>query len=528
MTTPINKSASKMKKHISFENLASLNRNFSNHFKNCKSTNSLISFETKIDRYQIIQELGRGAFAKVYLVKEDNTSNFYALKTVDKNSLYLEGRQEDAFIERNFLSNYTHPYIIKLHRAFNTTSKLCFLLDYACNKTLEDLMFSFTKIPFQVAMYYANQLIEVVAYLHNDLNYVHRDLKPQNILLDETGNIKLIDFSSVVIENHRYNLKLRKYIKIDESNSEIEDLVGTCEYCAPEMYLRQSEYSKSLDIWSLGCILYQLFGNGSSPFKSISRSSTINNIKQCKYIMKSEFCDELKDLFNKIFEVDYKKRIDINGIKQHIFFSKYASANIDILNYKFTKDYFNSISGRNSSIIYENDKKLFEYLSYDEENEESEGYEEKETKETKSNNNSIDKLDLINNNSEFSVLHYEKIEDTEKNLDENYYYNDTPSDDKNSFKFQGYVYKVNNKCKFFKTLCKLTIFKNDIFMVENDYKSNNDRHIYIVSIPFNNLIFSCKFYDNDMCFKVNYINESFIFLPHKNDYQTLKSLLLKD
>ena len=329
--------------------------------KSQSSLNLLGNLKT-IGDYQIIDSLGEGAFAKVYLVQsKESYDKTYALKTMDRNFLKACGRQQEILIEKDFLINFKHPLITDLFRTFHSGNLLCLLLEYVPNKTLENMIENVSQIPFDVAMYYSVQILEFLSYLHNEINYVHRDLKPHNILIDENFKIKVIDFSSVILENHKYSLKERKYLKVSEGEHE-EDLVGTCEYCAPEMYNESSQFTKSNDIWAFGCILYQLFGSGKTPFRGFNNEDTKGNILECDYQMHPRFNKDLQDLLSHIFVLDISKRYTVNDIINHKFFADYYKNNkakdFDIKQYPQVCKYFREIASSNGVEVNE-DKKIF-------------------------------------------------------------------------------------------------------------------------------------------------------------------------
>jgi protein-serine/threonine kinase len=147
----------------------------------------------KVEDYVFLKVIGKGNFGKVILVKSKLDYNFYALKCMKKSEL-IEQRCEDLIkTEKRALENIEHPFVIKLHLTFETDEKLYMLFDY-CNGG--ELFFHLQKkIRFseELTRFYAAQLYLALSYLHFH-NVIYRDIKPENIILDNMGYIKLIDF----------------------------------------------------------------------------------------------------------------------------------------------------------------------------------------------------------------------------------------------------------------------------------------------------------------------------------------------
>ena len=248
-----------MSSFISTENVIYHSPSPSTTFKTSKSHNQLISSIIKsnplpqnsvtIRQYTLLKELGKGAFATVFLAYDNNTQDIVAIKVIDKFFLSRHKKTNEALIERIILAGCDNKRIIKLISAFQSKYKLYFVLEYALNNTLQDLIDNCFPLPYQVAKFYARELANVIFYLHNEKNIIHRDIKPNNILLDEFYGIKLIDFAFSVKENMEFNMKSKRFELCKENKiNEYEDIVGTCEYVAPEMINKTNMKSKSNDI----------------------------------------------------------------------------------------------------------------------------------------------------------------------------------------------------------------------------------------------------------------------------------------
>jgi protein-serine/threonine kinase len=147
----------------------------------------------RVEDYVLLKVIGRGNFGKVVLVKSKIDSNFYALKCLKKAEISEMKCEHLIKAEKRVLEKVDHPFVIKLHQTFQTQDKLYMLFDY--NNGGELFFHLQKKIRFseELARFYAAQLYLALSYLHNK-NVIYRDIKPENIILDNMGYIKLIDF----------------------------------------------------------------------------------------------------------------------------------------------------------------------------------------------------------------------------------------------------------------------------------------------------------------------------------------------
>ena len=272
----------------------------------------------KIREYQIIKEIGEGAFGSVYLVQKENTNKLYALKILNKDFLYKNERVEEPIIERNILTLCNHPSIVKLISTFQTKHKLYFVLEYIQNNDLSNLIKRINIFPPNLSKQIISELVNVIEYLHCTMKMSHNDLKPGNIMLDENNHIKLIDFATAKIHGKIFDKSQGKFIDSDKYIS--EEIFGTIEYISPEMLEHKITDYRTNDIWALGVIIYIIY-NGESPFLGKNDFFTIENIKNCQFKFVNEnIPEEAKDLINHILVKDPTKRYNISQIKNHKYF----------------------------------------------------------------------------------------------------------------------------------------------------------------------------------------------------------------
>jgi len=207
-----------------------------------------------MDNFQKIEKIGEGTYGIVYKAKDKVTQQFVALKKI-RLETESEGVPSTAIREISLLKELEHPGIVQLLDVVHADQKLYlvfefldkdlkkFMDDYAASRRLEGLTDPNLGLPEPLVQSYLRQLLEGIAYCHKH-RVLHRDLKPQNLLIDSTGLIKLADFGLA----RAFGLPVRSYTHE----------VVTLWYRAPEILLGSKFYSCSVDTWSLGCIAAEM------------------------------------------------------------------------------------------------------------------------------------------------------------------------------------------------------------------------------------------------------------------------------
>ncbi len=228
--------------------------------------------------FEILECLGSGTFGKVFKVKLKQTGNIYAMKIINKKYLIKNQQLRYAVTECNVLKQAQHPFIITLHFAFQTPDHLYMILDYCPGG---DFSYHIAKHLFEEdeAKYFIAELILSIEHLHN-MDIIYRDLKPDNILIDAQGHIKLADFG-LAKENVTDN-------KIAQS------FCGSPAYLTPEMVNRKG-VGKAADIYGVGAVLYEMM-SGTPPFYAHDLSTMYKNISNNNLWFHDYFSEELKDL----------------------------------------------------------------------------------------------------------------------------------------------------------------------------------------------------------------------------------------
>ena len=284
----------------------------SGDFKEKRKFEDKYSYEnfTKVVEDIFPKQLGSGSFGRVYLVSHNDSKKLFALKVIDKRKLMVSyGKLDIIYNEINIHSKLDHENIIKLYNVHEDTDNINIIMEYAENGNLFELISREKNgLSESKAFEYFIQVVNAVYYLHNN-NIIHRDIKPENILIGANNKIKLCDFGwakELTLENR-------------------STFCGTVEYMAPEI-VGSENYDYSVDIWSLGILLYELL-YGHSPFKANNTKNVILNIKthELTYDDKNKTISKsCKNLIQKLLDSNPQKRLKIKDILEHPFVKKHS------------------------------------------------------------------------------------------------------------------------------------------------------------------------------------------------------------
>lgn len=261
--------------------------------------------------FDLLKVLGQGSFGKVFLVRKikgPDVGTLYAMKVLKKATLKVRDRQRTK-MERDILADINHPFVVRLHYAFQTEGKLYLILEFLRGGDLftrlsKEVMFTEEDVKFYLA-----ELALALDHLHS-VGIVYRDLKPENILLDSDGHIKLTDFG------------LSKESVFEEKKT--YSFCGTVEYMAPEVVNRKG-HGTAADWWSYGVLMFEML-TGALPFQGANRKETMTQILKAKLGMPQFLSPEAQGLLRCLFKRNPANRLGTgpNGIeemKKQPFFS---------------------------------------------------------------------------------------------------------------------------------------------------------------------------------------------------------------
>lgn len=256
--------------------------------------------------FRILSLLGRGSFGEVFQVAQKSTGQIFAMKVLRKNKIIGRNLMRYALTERNLLSYIRHPFIVRLHHAFQTPSCLVLVLQYYPGGNVSALLQREGHLPEALAKLYTAEVLLAIEHLH-ERNVVYRDLKPENIVLDEDGHAVLTDFGL--------------------SKEGVDALYGTKSFCgsvaylAPEILSRQG-HGRTVDLYGLGVLLYE-FIEGSPPYYSRDRDTLFRNIVAASLSAPARCSLKCQQLIVALMQRDPAKRLGrdrTSDVRLHRFF----------------------------------------------------------------------------------------------------------------------------------------------------------------------------------------------------------------
>jgi len=252
--------------------------------------------------FEVLEEIGSGSFGKVYKIKAKGHSHLFALKCLNKAAMEQQDQLSYALEENRLLKSLDHPFIVKLFHSFQTPKLLCLVLEYCPNGDLAAHIAEKGHFAEEDARIYLAELILALEHLHSK-NILYRDLKPENVLLDSQGHIRLADFG------------LAKSIGPRSAST---TFCGSPAYLAPET-LDHSGSGKPADVYSLGVLMYEMI-TGETPFFSYNLTEMFRNIATQKVEMPNSLSPALRSLLQRLLAHRPAARPTLAEVKKDAYF----------------------------------------------------------------------------------------------------------------------------------------------------------------------------------------------------------------
>jgi protein-serine/threonine kinase len=242
--------------------------------------------------FELKSVLGKGSFGQVYQVAHRHSGEVYAMKVLQKSKILSKNLLRYTMTERNLLSYIQHPFIVRLHYAFQTPSCLVLVLQYCPGGNLWSMVRRAGRLPEGLARFYLAEVLLAIEHLH-ERHVVYRDLKPENVLVDQAGHAMLTDFGL--------------------SKEGVADLQGTRSFCgsiaylAPEI-LGRKPHGRSVDLYGLGTLLFELMA-GQPPFYHSDRHTLFRNIACAKLCPPPHASPEAARFISALMQRDPTRRL---------------------------------------------------------------------------------------------------------------------------------------------------------------------------------------------------------------------------
>ncbi|GAA5998985.1 hypothetical protein JCM5350_005472 [Sporobolomyces pararoseus] len=315
-----------------------------------------------LDDFRTVKVIGKGAFGEVRLVQKVDTGKIYAMKSLKKAEMFKKDQLAHVRAERDVLAESNSPWVVQLYYSFQDSNYLYLLMEFLPGGDLMTMLIKYDTFSEDVTRFYMAECVLAIEAVHK-LGFIHRDIKPDNILIDKDGHVKLSDFglstgfhkqhdsayyqrllegteggrtvtspmnggrNSVVVNSINLTVNSKDAIATWKANRRklAYSTVGTPDYIAPEIFLQQG-YGQECDWWSLGAIMFECLV-GYPPFCSENAHDTYRKIidwrNQLWFPEDVRLSREAEDMIRRMI-TSHDQRLGRNSadeIKAHPFFA---------------------------------------------------------------------------------------------------------------------------------------------------------------------------------------------------------------
>ncbi|KIL70545.1 hypothetical protein M378DRAFT_1042597 [Amanita muscaria Koide BX008] len=307
-----------------------------------------------LEDFRTVKVIGKGAFGEVRLVQKKDTGKIYAMKTLKKSEMVKKDQLAHVRAERDVLAESDSPWVVQLYYSFQDPAYLYLIMEFLPGGDLMTMLIKYDTFSEDVTRFYMAECVLAIEAVHN-MGFIHRDIKPDNILLDKDGHVKLSDFglstgfhkqhdsayyqrlmesaktqtqahpsnNSVTVNSINLTITTKDQIATWKANRRklAYSTVGTPDYISPEIFM-QKGYGNECDWWSLGAIMFECLV-GYPPFCSETTRETYQKIMQWRQYLNfpddTHLSFEGEDVIRRLM-TSADRRMTVDQIKQHDFF----------------------------------------------------------------------------------------------------------------------------------------------------------------------------------------------------------------
>jgi len=255
-----------------------------------------------IGKYVIGTEIGKGTFSRVMLACTKESKDMMCVKIINKSKVILQKEHIQLQREVNILLSIYHPNVVRLYEVIEDDDNYYFIMEYCQGQSLLDLINKTKGLDDTTCRVIFRQLIWVLDYLHTK-GIFHRDIKPDNIIVDAKLGIKLIDFG---------------FSTITLPNTLLQTFCGSLQYVSPECLLKKAYYGSSSDVWSAGVVLYTM-ATGKYPWKEGTNAGIMNSIINCNYRIPHKVCKTCASVIKSILVAEPSYRPSAKDLLSSVY-----------------------------------------------------------------------------------------------------------------------------------------------------------------------------------------------------------------